>query len=53
VPNYLPRYDGNGEMQVELDASYASVLDGRQWTASHHDRFTPMQITPRTYWIGG
>jgi hypothetical protein len=33
--------------------SLTSALDGGEWSASHHGRFTPRERDPLTHWIGG
>jgi hypothetical protein len=33
--------------------SLTSVLDGSEWSALRHGRFTPTGTAPRTHWIGG
>jgi hypothetical protein len=32
--------------------SSISALDGGEWSASRHDRFTPRKRAPDTHWIG-
>jgi len=39
-------------MQTQLDASYASVRDGDEWKASHHNHLTHEKAL-RTYWMRG
>jgi hypothetical protein len=31
---------------------FTSVLDGGEWSASRHGRFTPRERAPGTHWIG-
>jgi hypothetical protein len=33
--------------------SLTSALDGGEWSASRHNRFTPRERAPGTHWIGG
>jgi hypothetical protein len=40
-------------MEVDLHAFVTSALDGGEWSASRHGRFTPREIAPGTHWIGG
>jgi hypothetical protein len=41
------------EWRYSLTQSLTSVLDGREWSASHPGRFTPRERAPGTHWIGG
>jgi hypothetical protein len=47
----MKAYWGSGYMSSTH--SLTSVLDGGEWSASHHGRFTPRERTPGTHWIGG
>jgi hypothetical protein len=40
-------------VKVQLHAFLTSALDGGEWSASHHGRFTPRERAPGTHWIGG
>jgi len=43
-------------VEVYLHAFLTSALDGDDWSASHHDRFTPWEIAYNTIctwgWVG-
>jgi len=40
-------------VEVYPHAFLTSALDGGEWSASRRGRFTPMDRTPGTHWIGG
>jgi hypothetical protein len=42
-----------GEWRYSSTHSLTSALDGGEWSASCPGRFTPKEIAPDTYWIGG
>jgi hypothetical protein len=42
-----------GERRYSSTHSLASELDGGEWSASHHGRFTPRERAPGTHWIKG
>jgi hypothetical protein len=42
-----------GEWRYSSIHSFASALDGGEWSASRPDRFTPKERAPGTHWIGG
>jgi hypothetical protein len=40
-------------VDIQLHVFLTSALDGGQWSASRHCRFTLEERTPGTHWIGG
>jgi hypothetical protein len=42
-----------GEWKYSSTHSLTSALDGGEWSASRHGRFTPRETAPGTHWIGG
>jgi prepilin signal peptidase PulO-like enzyme (type II secretory pathway) len=41
------------EWRYSSTHSLTSELDGGEWSASRHGRFTPRERVPGTHWIGG
>jgi hypothetical protein len=46
----MKTYWGSGRILHEF---LTSAVDGRGWSASHPDRFTPKERAPDIHWIGG
>jgi hypothetical protein len=40
-------------VEVYIHAFFTSALDGGEWSASRHGRFTPRERDPNIHWIGG
>jgi hypothetical protein len=52
--SWAPRHEGVlGEWRYRSTHSLTSAVDGREWSASRLDRFTPKERAPGTYWIEG
>jgi hypothetical protein len=52
--NWAPRHEGILMEWRYCSTNYlASALDGGEWSASRHGRFTPREIDPSTPWIRG
>jgi hypothetical protein len=42
-----------GGVDVYIHISLTLTLVGGEWSASHHNRFTPGERATGTHWIGG
>jgi hypothetical protein len=42
-----------GGVDLEVNVFLTSALVGGEWSASRPCRFTPGEMSPGTYWIGG
>jgi hypothetical protein len=42
-----------GRVEVQIRVFLSSVLDGGEWSTSHHTCFTSRERTLGTHWIGG
>jgi hypothetical protein len=42
-----------GEWRYSSTHSLTSAVDGGEWSASRHGRFTPRERATGTHWIGG
>jgi hypothetical protein len=52
--NWAPRQEGVlGELKYSSTHSLTTALDGGEWSASRHGRFTPREGAPGTHWIVG
>jgi hypothetical protein len=51
--NSPPRHEGVRDNESITRPLLTSALDGVEWSASRHGRFTPGEKSPRTHWIGG
>jgi hypothetical protein len=52
--NWAPWHEGLlGDRRYSSTHSMTSALDGGEWLASRHGRFTPRERAPVTHWIGG
>jgi hypothetical protein len=43
----------HGCVEVYINAFVTLALDGGEWSASRHGRFTPGGTAPRTQWVVG
>jgi hypothetical protein len=51
--NWAPRHEGVlGEWSYSFTHSLTCTLDGGEWSALRHSRFTLRERAPRTHWIG-
>jgi hypothetical protein len=51
--NWAPRHESVlGEWRHTSKHCFTTALDGGEWSASHHGRFTPRETAPGNHWTG-